>query len=166
MTSAAVEAQGGRPDGAGVALAGYILLSLSVFAAGVPALVAVALAYWRRDRSVPALRDHFSRQIVIFWIAVLLIVIALALAVAAIVTAAGSLVHVGVHHDWTTVSLDASRLVFFDSDLGRLGLSTPVAGLAIGSIVAWAVSGLWLFIAPIFGAIALARSPLMGETRR
>jgi uncharacterized membrane protein len=166
MTSAAYSAGGKNASGAGLALAGYILLSVSMFAAGIPALIAVTLAYWRRDRSPPALREHFSRQIVIFWIAVLLLVVAIALGVAAAVTAAGTLAHVGSHDGWTTISLDASRLVIFDPDVDRFSLATPVAGLAIGAVGVWALSCLWLFIAPIFGLIGLARSPLMGDTGR
>jgi uncharacterized membrane protein len=166
MTSATFDTDARRHNDAGLALAGYVLLTVSVFAAGIPALAAVALAYWRRDRATPGLRRHFARQIVIFWIAVLLLVIASALAIGGIVTAAATVVHVGVGHDWTTLTLNSDHLAFLDTDFDRIGLSTPVAGLFIGSLGAWALSGLWLFLAPIVGAIGLARSPLMGDRGR
>lgn len=166
MTSATVETRTRGSNEAGLALVGYFLLSLSVFMAGFPALAAVVIAYWRRDRVEPAVRDHFNRQIVIFWIAALLLLIAMALAIAAIAVAAGHLVQVGRQAGWTTFSIHASNLIVLDSDLGRLSLATPVAGLAAGALGAWVCAGLWLFVAPIFGAIALARSPLIGNRGR
>jgi uncharacterized membrane protein len=166
VTSATIDTRPRTDTSAGLALAGYILLSLSVFAAGVPALIAVALAYWRRGRSPAWLRGHFNRQIVIFWIAVLLLVVAMALGVAAMVVWLVSLAHVRSHEGWTTVSMDSSRLVSFDPDLDQLGLPTPVAGLALGALGVWVLSTLWLFIAPIFGLIALARSPFLGDRER
>ncbi len=48
----------------------YILLILG-FLTGITALVAVALAYWRRGRSFGAARSHLDWQIRIFWHGVL-----------------------------------------------------------------------------------------------
>jgi uncharacterized membrane protein len=161
MTTTTVQTR--SADGIALAFAGYFLLAISVFAAGIPALAALILAYWQRPRATPGLAAHFTRQIVIFWIAVLMIVVALALGVAALAVAAGHLVQFTAHGGWTMISVDAGRLADFDFDHGQFNIATPVAGLALGSFAAWCLSGLWLFLAPIVGAIGLARSPLIGN---
>jgi uncharacterized membrane protein len=52
-----------------LALVNYGLLFASVFFAGVPALIAVVLAYTQRDQAANAIRSHYNFQIRIFWIA-------------------------------------------------------------------------------------------------
>ncbi|HEX4180726.1 MAG TPA: hypothetical protein VHY32_08040 [Caulobacteraceae bacterium] len=66
-----------------VALAGYVLLFLSVFMFGVPALASAALALMhRRDADLTA-QSHFRFQLRIFGAAVLLLALALLAALAA-----------------------------------------------------------------------------------
>jgi uncharacterized membrane protein len=66
-----------------VALAGYVLLFLSVFMFGVPALAGAALAYVHRRDADPLAQSHFRFQLRIFGNAVLLLALALVAAVAA-----------------------------------------------------------------------------------
>ena len=51
-----------------LALVAYGLLFFAVFFAGAPALVAVAIAYARRQHGDPAVRSHFRFQIFVFWV--------------------------------------------------------------------------------------------------
>jgi uncharacterized membrane protein len=52
-----------------VALAGYALQTLAFFLGGVPAIVAIVLAYVKRDDAVGTwLESHFRWQIRTFWI--------------------------------------------------------------------------------------------------
>jgi len=55
-----------------VALAGYALQTLAFFLGGVPAIVAIVLAYVKRDDAVGTwLESHFRWQIRTFWFALL-----------------------------------------------------------------------------------------------
>lgn len=147
------------------AVVGYALLSISVFAAGIPALIAVCFAYVWRDRSSPLIRRHFNRQIVIFWIAALLMLIAMGLGVGAVFAAAGHATVVSVDDTWTSFSLDVRRVADFNGDTG-LHVATPVVLLFVCALISWALGALWLFLAPIVGVIGLARSSAMGKTVR
>jgi uncharacterized membrane protein len=69
--SAASDLAGTRPsDDAdrNLALLAYGLLFVAIFFAGLPALIAVAIAYSRRGNTPPPVRGHFRRQIFIFWV--------------------------------------------------------------------------------------------------
>src|SRR5947207_8419202 len=54
----------------------YGLLFFSIFFAGVPALIAVAIAYARRKDADPLVRGHHSFQIWIFWVGFLMALLA------------------------------------------------------------------------------------------
>jgi uncharacterized membrane protein len=124
-------------------LVNYGLLFSSVFFAGVPALVAVILAYVQRPSAGPAMREHYRFQIWIFWISVLLGAIA------------------GVSGIWAMVDVvqqargGADFWVPQDIDFdgvrvtGRMILLFVVAGLALVAMT------LWMLIAPTVGFIRL-----------
>ena len=66
-----------------VALGGYVLLFLSVFMFGVPALASAALAFAHRRNADGLAQSHYRFQLRIFGTAILLLVLALGSAVAA-----------------------------------------------------------------------------------
>ena len=51
----------------GLAMLGYFLLFFTIFFAGVPAFIAVILAYARKGEAAPVTRSHLRYQIRIFW---------------------------------------------------------------------------------------------------
>ncbi len=154
-----------RTNGAPAAFVGYALLSVSVFAAGVPALAAVVLAYVKRASSPNLVRSHFNRQIVIFWIATALVGIAVAMGAATVVVTAGRLFAVSFFGDRFEVVLRPQLLIDIDPGLGKLDVSASAVALFFGTILSSAVAFLWLFLAPIIGAIGLARATMFSETK-
>ena len=52
-----------------LALVNYGLLFAAIFFAGVPALIAVIIAYVQRDEAPARIRSHHDYQIRIFWVA-------------------------------------------------------------------------------------------------
>ena len=61
------------------------VLFVAIFFAGLPALIAVAIAYSRRAASTPPVRSHFRRQILIFWVGFSLTLLAALSGLAAVV---------------------------------------------------------------------------------
>lgn len=124
-------------------LINYALLFSSVFFAGVPALVAVILAYVQRSSASPAMRQHYRFQIWIFWISVLLGAVA------------------GICGSWAIVDMvqqargggDFWAPRDFDFDgvalTGRMIVLFGIAGLALIAMT------LWLLAAPTVGFIRL-----------
>ena len=71
----------------GIAMLNYGLLFTSIFFAGIPALIAVALAYARKSKTGPGLKKHFRFQIRIFWIAFFIALLAGACGISGVVLA-------------------------------------------------------------------------------
>lgn len=139
-----------------VALAGYVLLFISVFMAGVPALATFALAYaHRRDAHLLA-RSHFQFQLRIFYTALLFIALG-----------AGSLVAAG--------GLALSRLIRFAHDHlpGLAGAMTQAhvdawsgtiaAALLAAAIVFFILTVIWLLVASLFGFLRLLAGRSIGH---
>ena len=126
-------------------LINYALLFSAIFFAGVPAIVAVFLAYTQRRSAGPGMREHYRFQIQIFWIAFLLALIA------------------GICGLWALVdaSSDAWRNggVHADLDESQLHLTGRIIGLFITSGVALALMTLWSLAAPAVGFIRLLTAP-------
>jgi len=128
-----------------LALVGYGLLFGAVFFAGVTGPVEAVLAYSVRDRAAPDVRRHFDRQIGIFWIAVVLGVLATAAGVAAVI-----------------VLLNSGMLLTVDDgfrlDAGEREPGAWFVGLVLASIVTWLATAVWLLCASGLGFIRLATS--------
>jgi uncharacterized membrane protein len=132
----------------------YGLLFFSVFFAGVPALIAVAIAYARRKDADPLVRGHHSFQIWIFWVGFLMALLAGAAGLTAITMMFAQAVHlssVNSWHGWEQVRL---------SDvIGPLTLSFFATSVMLG-----ACAGLWLVFTSIYGFIKLASHRPMRQT--
>lgn len=125
-------------------LIGYGLLFSAIFFAGVPALVAVIMAYTQRRSAGPLVRDHYRFQIQIFWIGALLALIA------------------GICGLWAVIDLFANaegRQMHDVVDASDLEFSGRIIGLFVGCAVALALMTLWSLAAPLVGFIRLVSAP-------
>jgi uncharacterized membrane protein len=149
MTNAASDAALSPDTDRNIALAGYALLFAAIFVAGAPALVAVALAYWRRGQAPTAVARHLGGQIRIFWIAFALSLAAGVCGLSAALIAMRDLWIAGLDFDaWDAVGMDWSSL----------RVETSAIVLAVLSLALSAVTALWLLAA---SGLGFAR--LMGE---
>lgn len=139
-----------------VAMAGYVLLFVSVFMAGVPALATFALAYAHRRDSHLLVRTHFQFQLRIFLTALLFVGLG-----------AGSLVAAG--------GLALARVIRFAQDHlpGLAGAMTQAhvdawsttiaAALLAASIVFFVLTVIWLMGASLFGFLRLVGGRPIGH---
>ena len=140
-----------------LALVNYGLLFASIFFAGVPALIAVIIAYSQRDEAPPALRSHHDFQIRIFWVAFALTMAAGACGLGALISGVGELLEFTRANGWqdfNTVNIDLSRLQFD----GR------IVALLVSAVVLSLLAGLWLIAAPAIGFIRLVSARGIGLT--
>lgn len=139
-----------------IALVNYGLLFAAVFFAGVPALIAVIIAYAQRDEASPILRSHYSFQIRTFWVAFALTLSAGVCFLGAIVNGVGALLEFTRRYGWD--SFDTIHI-----DLSRLAIDGTMAGLVIASIILTFLGAVWLIAAPAFGFIRLASERGIGH---
>lgn len=132
-----------------IALLNYALLFLSIFFAGVTALIAVVIAYYQRDQASPLLRAHHNFQIRIFWVGFVLLAgagisgLGAAVGIFAEVLTAARLQGLS---GWEEV-----RLAF-----SQLALSPAIVVMAILAGAFSFLAFLWLAAAPTLGFIRLA----------
>lgn len=131
-----------------IALVNYVLLLLGFFTSGITSLVAVVLAYVRRENAEPFARSHLSFQISTFWIGFL----GTALGVVLMLAAIGPFIMAGVDSnggDWSTVD---------DTGLALTG----VALLAVGGLILLGVQ-VAVLVRSIYGLIKLSSDqPMRG----
>ncbi|MCE3288255.1 MAG: hypothetical protein K0R83_267 [Caulobacter sp.] len=123
-------------------LINYGLLFSAIFFAGVPAIVAVILAYTQRSAAGSVMREHYRFQIQIFWIGFLLALIAGICGLWAIFDVSSDL--------WGSADIHGDVQV---TDLDWTG---QVIGLFIAAGVSLALMALWSLAAPAVGFIRLA----------
>src|ERR1700759_4930706 len=102
MASASDTLTGVRDDEVdrNLALLGYGLLFFAIFFAGVPALIAVAIAYARRRGVMGGTRSHFRFQIFVFWVAFALTFLAAFAGLTALIVLAGEIIRGVVDGRW------------------------------------------------------------------
>lgn len=142
-----------------LALVNYGLLFAAVFFAGVPALIAVIIAYAQRDEAPPTLRSHHDFQIKIFWVAFALTLAAGICFLAAIVNGVGALLEFTRANGWDT--FDTIQI-----DLSQLSIDGTIVGLVVASIILTFLGAVWLIAAPAFGFIRLASERGIGHHAR
>jgi uncharacterized membrane protein len=153
--SAASDLAGTRPsDDAdrNLALLAYGLLFVAIFFAGLPALIAVAIAYSKRNNTPPPVRGHFRRQIFIFWVGFALTLLAAFSGLAAVVIFLAE-IFLGV--------ADGGGLntgVFNHAHVGIMMSCVIVAGLMV------VATGLWFIITSGYGFIRLASRQSISQT--
>ncbi|HYE46435.1 MAG TPA: hypothetical protein VEA44_11760 [Caulobacter sp.] len=127
-------------------LINYGLLFSSIFFAGVPALVAVILAYIQRPTVGPVMREHYRFQIWIFWIGVLLGAVGGVSLTWAIldVIAQGAGGHLGPE-GWVLADFDVSDV----HATGRMIALFVISGLALTAMF------VWMLAMPVVGFVRL-----------
>ncbi|WP_374570194.1 hypothetical protein [Phenylobacterium sp.] len=139
-----------------LALVNYGLLFAAIFFAGVPALIAVIIAYAQRDECDPKLRSHHDFQIRIFWVAFALTLAAGICFLAALVSGVAELFQYTQANGWDT--LGEIRI-----DLSQLTIDGAIVGLVVASLVLTFLCAVWLIAAPAFGFIRLASERGIGH---
>jgi len=139
-----------------VALAGYVLLFISVFMFGVPALATMALAYAHKNDSHLLVRSHYRFQLRIFWTAILFALLAIGSAVTAGGLAVSKLFDfVREHLPGVGAAMDRA---------GASSWSAEVAGLLlIGAITLGALAVIWTLVASLFGFLRLLGNRPIGH---
>lgn len=139
-----------------LALLGYGLLFFAVFFAGVPALVAVAIAYARQRNTDCAVRSHFRFQTFVFWVGFALTLLAALAALAALVLLAGEIVRGVVDGRWDRLDAVVFSQVHVTAVMVLFGVA---GGLA-------ALTGVWLMVTSAYGFILLASRQSIRQTAR
>jgi uncharacterized membrane protein len=138
-----------------LALLAYALLFFAIFLGGLPALVAVAIAYARRQEAPPWIASHHSFQIWVFWIslglALLMAGAAMIAFVSAFVKVIGAVTHTGSFGGWDAIWL-------------RLSGSNVIAISVVGFFVMFVLTGLWLAGTSAYGFVRLASGLPMGQS--
>jgi len=139
-----------------VALAGYVLLFISVFMFGVPALATMALAYAHKDDSHLLVRSHYRFQLRIFWTAVLFVLLAIGSAVTA----------GGLALPWL-VEIVRANLPGVGAAMDQAHVSAwsgQIAGLLLVAAVTLGVLALvWTLVASLFGFLRLVSNRPIGH---
>jgi uncharacterized membrane protein len=128
----------------------YGLLFAALFFAGVPALVAVVIAYTQTSNASAAMKRHYRFQIQIFWIGFLLALIAGISGLWAILDVAGQV--------WSNSRITENE-AGVDFDLTQMDMTGRILGLFGLSALALVLMTLWSLCAPAVGFIRLATQP-------
>ncbi|MGQ3016798.1 hypothetical protein [Phenylobacterium sp.] len=147
-----------RESARNLALMNYGLLFASFFFAGVPALVAVIIAYTQRDSAAEPGRSHFTFQIRCFWVSFVLALLAGICGLAAVIHVLASLYGVANTLGWD--GFDKMEVV-----IGQVAIDASLLFMIVGAIALAFLSGLWLIGASVIGAIRLASDQGMGKSR-
>ncbi|MDP3491001.1 MAG: hypothetical protein Q8R71_12765 [Phenylobacterium sp.] len=147
-----------RESSRNLALMNYGLLFASFFFAGVPALVAVVIAYTQRDSAIEPGRSHFTFQIRCFWVSFVLALLAGIFGLAAIIHVLASLYGMADALGWD--GFDKMEVV-----IGQVAIDAALLAMIVGAIALTFLSGLWLIGASVIGAIRLASDQGMGKSR-
>lgn len=143
-----------------LALLAYGLLGVSMFFAGITALVAIIIAYVLHDAATEELSRHFRFQIRIFWIGAAAVALTVIAGTVAALASAGALLH-------TAPPPDLVRTIHvFGHGIDLSGLRiTPLVMTAAAVCAGSAVLGaLWMVLASVIGFIRLATSKHLGQT--
>ena len=155
--SAASDLAGTRPsDDAdrNLALLAYGLLFVAIFFAGLPALVAVAIAYSRRSLSTAPVRGHFRRQVLIFWVGFALTLLAALSGLAAVVIFLAEVFLGFVDGSWSGLN----TTIFNHAHIGVMMTCVVAAGLLV------VATGLWFMATSAYGFIMLASRQSISQT--
>ncbi len=147
-----------RETSRNLALLNYALLFAAFFFAGVPALVAVVIAYAQRDSAPEPDRSHFTFQIRAFWGAFILALVAGVAGLAAVIHILVSLYDLASTLGWD--GFDGMEVV-----IGQVAIDATLLALVVGAVLLTFLSGLWLIAASILGAIRLASDQGIGKSR-
>jgi uncharacterized membrane protein len=135
----------------GVAMLNYGLLFTSIFFAGIPALIAVALAYARKSKTGPGLKKHFRFQIRIFWIAFFIALLAGACGIAGVILAVVDLAQGAGAWPWE------------GADLRNMRVGGDIVVMLVAAVILSLIDAAWLMSSSAFGFIRLASDARLGK---
>ncbi len=139
-----------------VALAGYVLLFISVFMFGVPALATMALAYAHKNDSHLLVRSHYRFQLRIFWTAILFALLAIGSAITAGGMAITTLVDFArAHLPGVGAAMDQAHAGSWSGQISGLLL---VAAVTLGVLCV-----VWTLVASLFGFLRLVGNRPIGH---
>jgi uncharacterized membrane protein len=139
-----------------VALAGYVLLFISVFMFGVPALATMALAYAHKNDSHLLVRSHYRFQLRIFWTAVLFAVLAIGSAVTAGGLAVSKLIEFArAHLPGVGAAMDQAHVGSWSAQIAGL--------LLIAAVTLGVLALIWTLVASLFGFLRLVSNRPIGH---
>jgi uncharacterized membrane protein len=139
-----------------LALVNYGLLFAAIFFAGVPALIAVIIAYVQRDDVPAPIRSHHNFQIRIFWVAFTLTLAAGIAFLTALVSSLSEFIAYTRINGWEQHSLSI--------DVSQLNVDGRIVGLIVLGVILSILAGLWLIAAPAIGFIRLASERGIGDS--
>ena len=128
-------------------LLAYGLLFFAIFFAGVPALIAVAIAYSRSKDAGCTVRSHHRFQIFIFWVGFALTALAALSGLGAVLTILILLVTSAMH-----TRLNGLEVVSYPA----IRFSGAVAAFSVATVTLGVLTALWLLITSSYGFIQLA----------
>jgi uncharacterized membrane protein len=149
MTIASNYAAGGESADVdrNLALLAYGLLFFAIFFAGVPALIAVAIAYTRRKDVNCTVKSHHRFQIYIFWVGFALTALAALSGLGAVISILVQAVSSAMHTNLNGLEVVSYRSVQF---------SGAVAAFSVATVSLGVLTALWLLITASYGFIQLA----------
>lgn len=139
-------------DGRALAMLNYGLMFCSIFFAGVPSLIAVAIAYSQKTRAAPWLRTHFKCQIALFWATFVLALAAGAMGLTGLFMALGELLVAGGR------SWEAGWRIW------EWRVNGAAIALMVGGVLVAALDAALLMINSAIGFIRLASAPPLGKS--
>ena len=140
-----------------LALLAYGLLFFAIFFAGVPALVAVAIAYSRSRDAGCTVRSHHKFQIYIFWVGFALTALAALSGLGAVVSIIIQAISSAMRTQLNGLEVVSYRPVQFNG---------AVAAFSVATVTLGALTGLWLLITSSYGFIQLATHRSIRQTAR
>lgn len=137
-----------------LALLDYGLLFFAIFFAGVPALVAVAIAYARKRNTECAVKSHFRFQVFIFWVGFALTLLAAFAGLTALIILASEIIRGMMDGRWN--SLD-------DIVPGQVHVAAVMVLFGVAGVLA-VLTGVWLMVTSAYGFILLASRQSIRQT--
>lgn len=130
-----------------LALLAYGLLFFAIFFAGVPALIAVAIAYTRSKDVSCTVKSHHKFQIYIFWVGFALTCLAALSGLGAVTSIMIQLVTSAMHTQLNGLEVVSYRPIQW---------SGAVAAFSVATVSLGVMTALWLLITSSYGFIQLA----------
>ena len=137
-----------------LALTAYGLLIVSVFTLWEPALVAAAIAYTHRRDADLVNASHFRFQLTIFWVGLVMVVLAVLAFLGAGGFAVGAVIASAPGLGWNTLS-----------QAPAMGAGGTALMLTLGGLALLLLSVLWTLAAAAWGCLRLVSERPIGHSR-
>jgi len=146
-----------RETARNLAFINYALLFSAFFFAGAPALVAAIIAYIQRPNAPEPARSHFVFQVRTFWIA-------FALALLAGIAGLGAVIHVMASLYGLASASGWAGFDQFEVVIGQVAIDATLLSLIAAAVILVFLSGFWLIVASLYGAVRLASNQGIGKS--